>query len=209
MYMEMDFASAKKMSDKAPDDVTIEKIGSDMLDGINTTKYKILMKDKSAGGFIWLSPENIPVKMDFLSKEGKDKNRITINPAINNTWYNACMKIDARKLPREILEEKRRMAHELRKRGMTRAEIGEIVEVHADTIGRWLKLDKNNLQVNRGGRKLGEARQLTADEEKSLQKKIVDQTPDQFKLSYALWTRKSVQELIAQEINMMKNFKPQ
>ncbi len=119
------------------------------------------------------------------------------------------MKIDARKLPREILEEKRRMAHELRKRGMTRAEIGEIVEVHADTIGRWLKLDKNNLQVNRGGRKLGEARQLTADEEKSLQKKIVDQTPDQFKLSYALWTRKSVQELIAQEINMMKNFKPQ
>lgn len=78
MYMEMDFASAKKMSGKAPDDVTIEKIGSDMLDGINTTKYKILMKDKSAGGFIWLSPENIPVKMDFLSKEGKDKNRITM-----------------------------------------------------------------------------------------------------------------------------------
>lgn len=78
MYMEMDFASANKMSGKAPDDVTIEKIGSDTLDGMNTTKYKILMKDKSAGGFIWLSPENIPVKMDFLSKEGKDKNRITM-----------------------------------------------------------------------------------------------------------------------------------
>lgn len=78
MYMEMDFASAKKMSGKAPDDVTIEKVGSDILDGINTTKYKILTKDKSAGGFIWLSPENIPVKMDFLSKEGKDKNRITM-----------------------------------------------------------------------------------------------------------------------------------
>lgn len=109
------------------------------------------------------------------------------------------MKIDARKLPREILEEKRRMAHELRKLGMTRAEIGELVEVHADTVGRWLKLDKNNLRVNRGGRKLGDARQLTADEEKSIKKKIVDQTPDQFKLSYALWTRKSVQELIAQD----------
>lgn len=78
MYMEMDFASANKMSGKAPDDVTIEKIGSDMLDGMSTIKYKILMKDKSAGGFIWLSPENIPVKMDFLSKEGKDKNRITM-----------------------------------------------------------------------------------------------------------------------------------
>ena len=78
MYMEMDMTSAKKMSGKAPDDVTIEKVGSDMLDGINTTKYKLLMKDKSAGGFIWLSPENIPVKMDFLSKEGKEKQRITM-----------------------------------------------------------------------------------------------------------------------------------
>lgn len=78
MYMEMDMTSAKKMSGKAPDDVTIEKVGSEMLDGINTTKYKLLMKDKSAGGFIWLSPENIPVKMDFLSKEGKEKQRITM-----------------------------------------------------------------------------------------------------------------------------------
>lgn len=78
MYMEMDFSSANKMSGKAPDDVTIEKIGNESLDGINTTKYKILMKDKSAGGFIWLSPENIVLKMDFLSKEGKDKNRITM-----------------------------------------------------------------------------------------------------------------------------------
>lgn len=78
MYMEMDMKSANKMSGKAPDDVTIEKIGSESLDGINTTKYKILMKDKSAGGFIWLSPENIPVKMDFLSKEGKEKQRITM-----------------------------------------------------------------------------------------------------------------------------------
>ncbi len=78
MYMEMDFSSANKMSGKAPDDVTIEKIGNESLDGINTTKHKILMKDKSAGGFIWLSPENIVLKMDFLSKEGKDKNRITM-----------------------------------------------------------------------------------------------------------------------------------
>lgn len=78
MYMEIDLKSANKMSGNAPDDVTIEKVGNESLDGINTTKYKILMKDKSAGGFIWLSPENIPVKMDFLSKEGKDKNRITM-----------------------------------------------------------------------------------------------------------------------------------
>ena len=45
-------------------------------------------------------------------------------------------KIDARKLSREALKEKRRMAQQLRKPGMTRAEIGEIVGVHADTMGR-------------------------------------------------------------------------
>lgn len=108
-------------------------------------------------------------------------------------------KIDARKLPREVLEEKRRLAHQLRKRGMTRAEIGEIVGVHADTVGRWLKLDKKNLKVNRGGRKTGESRYLSADQEKQIKSMIVDKTPDQLKMSYALWTRKAVQELIAQE----------
>jgi len=37
--------------------------------------------------------------------------------------------MDARQLPRWVLEEKCRQAHRLRKRGMTRAEIGEIVGV--------------------------------------------------------------------------------
>ncbi len=78
MYMEIDLKNANKMSGNAPDDVTIEKVGNETQEGITTTKYKILMKDKSAGGFIWLSPENIPVKMDFLSKEGKNKNRVTM-----------------------------------------------------------------------------------------------------------------------------------
>jgi len=78
MYMEMDLKSANKMTGNAPDDVTIEQVGSEVVDGIKTTKYKLLMKDKSAGGFIWLSPENIAIKMDFLAKEGKDKNRITM-----------------------------------------------------------------------------------------------------------------------------------
>lgn len=78
MYMEVDLKSANEMNGSIPDDVTIEKVGSEDVEGIKTTKYKILMKDKSAGGFIWLSPDNIPIKMDFLSKEGKEKSRITM-----------------------------------------------------------------------------------------------------------------------------------
>ena len=111
-------------------------------------------------------------------------------------------KIDARSLPREVLEEKRRQAHQLRKRGMTRAEIGEIVGVHADTVGRWLKLPSRQLKVNRGGRKKGEGRRLTQAQEDRLRKLITDKAPDQLKLDYALWTRKAVMELIEQETGM-------
>jgi transposase len=111
-------------------------------------------------------------------------------------------RIDARKLPREVIEEKRRQAHRLRKRGMTRAEIGEIVGVHADTVGRWLKLNPRALKVNRGGRKPGEGRQLTKDQEKAIRGMVVDKTPDQLKMPYALWTRKAVMELIKRQTDI-------
>jgi transposase len=108
-------------------------------------------------------------------------------------------KIDARKLSREVLEEKRRESHRLRRRGMTRAEIGEIVGVHADTVGRWLKLSPRQFKVNRGGRKAGDGRRLNADEEQYIRRLITDKLPDQLKLDYVLWTRKAVMELIKQE----------
>jgi len=108
-------------------------------------------------------------------------------------------KIDARKLPRDVIEEKRRQSQRLRKRGMTRKEIGDIVGVHADTVGRWLKLSQKQLKVNRGGRKPGESRHLAADQETKIRKMITDKTPDQLKMPYALWTRKAVMELIEQE----------
>jgi len=82
---------------------------------------------------------------------------------------------------------------------MTRAEIGEIVGVHADTVGRWLKLPFQQLEVNRGGRKKDEGRHLTKAQESRLRKLITDKAPDQLKLNYALWTRKAVMELIEQE----------
>jgi len=82
---------------------------------------------------------------------------------------------------------------------MTRAEIGEIVGVHADTVGRWLKLSPRELKVNRGGRNPGEGRHLTQAQEDRVRKLITDKAPDQLKLDYALWTRKAVMTLIEQE----------
>lgn len=105
-------------------------------------------------------------------------------------------KIDARKLSLEVLEEKRREAHRLRKRGMTRAEIGEILGIHADTIGRWLKLAKTEMGYDRPGRKKGSGNRLAPEHERDIKTLITDKTPDQLKMPYALWTRKSVRELI-------------
>lgn len=107
--------------------------------------------------------------------------------------------IDARKLPAETIEEKRRTAHALRERGMTRAEIGEIVGVHADTVGRWLKLDVRSLALKKRGVKAGATNLLSEAQSKQVRKLIVDKTPDQLKMPYALWTRKSVQEIIKRE----------
>ena len=82
---------------------------------------------------------------------------------------------------------------------MTRAEIVEIVGVHADTVGRWLKLSPRDLKVNRGGRNQGDGRHLTQAQEDRVRKLITDKAPDQLKLDYALWTRKAVMTLIEQE----------
>jgi hypothetical protein len=79
IYMEIDAAKASEMTGQVPDDMTIEKVGTDTVNGIATTKYKMLMKDKSAGGFIWLTAEHIPLQMDFISKEGSEKSRIKMS----------------------------------------------------------------------------------------------------------------------------------
>src|SRR5262249_28183976 len=70
MYQQTDFAKAKQQSGATPDDVEITEVGPDTIDGHATTKYKLLMKDHSAGGFIWITQEGIAIKMDTVSKEG-------------------------------------------------------------------------------------------------------------------------------------------
>ena len=79
MYSQVDFAQAQQQSGAAPNDqVEITEVGSETIEGHTATKYKMLMKDGSAGGFIWITGEGIPVKMDMLSKSGRDKSRITM-----------------------------------------------------------------------------------------------------------------------------------
>lgn len=78
MYKELDFSEARKQAGAAPNDVSIDVVGPDTLDGIETTKYKLVMKDGSAGGFMWFTREGIALKMDMLTKNGRKTERMTI-----------------------------------------------------------------------------------------------------------------------------------
>jgi transposase len=108
-------------------------------------------------------------------------------------------KIDSRGLPDAVLNERRRRAVRLREAGIAVRQVAEQCELSTHTVvdahkayrrGGW-----SAVKVKRSGRPVGSGRQLTADQEKKIQQLIQDRTPDQLKLSYALWTRQAVSEL--------------
>jgi transposase len=82
----------------------------------------------------------------------------------------------------------------------------EIVGVHADTVGRWLKAYEAQgpkaLKLKVRGRREGSGRRLDEEQERRIQKLLIDKTPDQLKMPYALWTRESVRELIKDQLGI-------
>ena len=61
---------------------------------------------------------------------------------------------------------------------------------------KYKKAGNSCLNEKRRGRKFGEKRQLTPEQEKEVQKLIIDKTPDQYKMNFMLWTRAAVCKLI-------------
>jgi len=115
-------------------------------------------------------------------------------------------KTDARKLNKEVQQQLRHQAVRLRGKGMSYREIGEIVGVYPDTVGRWCrdyeKQGAKGIKIRKRGRKLGEQRTLTQEQERRIKNAIVDKEPDQLKLPFALWTRIAVQQLIKQLLSI-------
>lgn len=109
-------------------------------------------------------------------------------------------KQDARTLSPETQEHLRRQAIRLKKQGYTFVAIAKIVGVHRNAVSHWWKVYEREglkgLKAKARGFAIGHWRTLDAAQERAIQGMIVEKTPDQLKLAFALWTRQAVQELI-------------
>jgi transposase len=109
---------------------------------------------------------------------------------------------DARTLSQDVQEAQRLQIIRLREAGRSNKETAEIVGVskpHSSTV--WQRYKKQGLESivkGKRGRRQGEQRDLTPEQEAEIKKLMIDKAPNQLKLSYALWTRDAVKLLILQ-----------
>ncbi|MCX6178750.1 MAG: IS630 family transposase [Chlorobiales bacterium] len=94
----------------------------------------------------------------------------------------------------------------LRKKGKKNLEVSELLGLSLQTTSRWwqwyLQAGNKMLSVPKRGRKTGDKRTLTVEQEKAIQKMIIDHYPDQLKLPFALWDRQAILMLIKQQFGI-------
>lgn len=110
-------------------------------------------------------------------------------------------KQDPRTLTPQAQEQLRQQAVRLYQQGMTYKKVAVIVGAHRNSVSEWCR--KYNaagitaIQSKKRGISFGMNRTLTKRQEAEIQRCIVDKMPDQYKLTFALWTRKAIIELIS------------
>ena len=94
----------------------------------------------------------------------------------------------------------------MRKNGKSRGEVASALGVHVKTVTRWTGAHKKHgaavFSAAKRGRRTGEQRDLSPEQETVIQKRIVEKKPEQLKLAFALWTRRAVCELIESEFGI-------
>jgi transposase len=115
-------------------------------------------------------------------------------------------KIDARTHSPKTQYEIRKQVIRLRKQGIQNQVLAEGVGI---SIGRaskiwqsYLKEGSQAIKLGRRGRRPGEKRTLTVEQEAQVKRALIDKTPDQLKLPFALWTRDAVKLLIKQRFKL-------
>ena len=115
-------------------------------------------------------------------------------------------KIDARTHSPETQYEIRKQVIRLRKQGIPNKVLAEGVGIsvgRASKIWRsYLKEGSKAIKPGIRGRRTGEKRTLTIEQEAQVRRSLIDKTPDQLKLPFALWTRDAVKLLIKQRFSL-------
>lgn len=109
-------------------------------------------------------------------------------------------RIDVRKLEPAAREQLRRSAVRLSKAGLSQRVIAEQLGLRRPTVSGWLERQAAGRGVKEAkrGRAIGQGRTLTVPQEEVVRRSVVDQTPDQLKLPFALWNARAVKALIKQ-----------
>ena len=88
----------------------------------------------------------------------------------------------------------------LHAKGKKEAEIADSLNISYQAVSRIVRAYKkegmHSVKEKTRGRKHGEKRTLTPQQEKEIQRIIIDKCPDQVKIAACLWTRAAIQQLI-------------
>jgi transposase len=110
--------------------------------------------------------------------------------------------IDVRKLDKGAREQLRRTAIRMLKQGQTHRAVSAHLGVNRTTISAWSTRHGQGgeaaLSEKKSGRPVGCGRSLSPAQEALVQRKLVDHSPDQLKLKFALWNAQAVRALIKQ-----------
>lgn len=107
-------------------------------------------------------------------------------------------RLDVRKLEPAAREQLRRTAVRMFQRGHAQSAIARELGVRRPTVTAWVGKSQSgqSLKEGRRGRPRGDGRRLTPEQEAHIRQAIVDTTPDELKLPFALWNAQAVQALI-------------
>lgn len=115
-------------------------------------------------------------------------------------------KEDGRTLSHEAKHERRKQIVRLHRKGLPAKDIAPLLGVGLGTVYNAINTANEHgfaaLAAKPVGRKSGEQRQLCAEQEERIQKRICEHRPEQLKMAFALWNRAAVGLLIEQEYDL-------
>ena len=111
-------------------------------------------------------------------------------------------KDDGRKLSAHELKERRKQVIRAHKRGLNKKQISRDIRLSypavRNIIARYEQNGAESLMPGNKGRKEGDSRSLSDEQEAHLRRIICEKRPEQLKMEFALWNRGAVMQLIEQ-----------